>query len=93
MYETATYRKYIFIKPEPHAMPHLAKDGSKQRIQEELNLYQHFKGDDRIEEIDGAYCLYMISNEWISRWRDFVQGRAGHPGPVYNGGLARIIHE
>ena len=37
--------------------------------------------------------MYMISNEWIAKWRDFVQGRAGPPGPIYNKGLARSIFE
>jgi len=69
------------------------KDTSKQRISEELALYKHLKSDNRIEEIEGGGAYYLISDEWIKKWRNFVQERGPLPGPVYNAGLARLIHE
>ena len=39
-----------------------------------------------------SYGYYIISLEWMGRWRGFVNGKNEAPGPIDNAGLARRIH-
>ena len=42
-------------------------------------------------ENDG-FCLYAISAEWISQWRDFINRKGEQPGPINNKVIAEKIH-
>ena len=90
-YRIAKYKKYFFLPPEPHQSPELITDNSKQRIEEELELYRSLKDDDRLVNIDGGLTYFLISAQWIQKWRDFITYKGPVPGPIENQNLAEKI--
>ena len=85
------YKKYFFLEPEPWQYPELENDSSKRRIKEELALYHQLMENDRIVEVDGGLTYYLVSKDWISKWRDFASNKGPHPGKVMNEPLALKI--
>ena len=55
--------------------------------------YAKYKDNNHIKRIDNdGYCLYAISAEWISHWRDFINRKGERPGPVTNRAIAEKIY-
>ena len=44
-----------------------------------------------VQTKDGGLGYYVISADWIKKWRDFVNKRGNMPGPVENKPIAEYI--
>ena len=85
------YKKYFIMEPEPHMYPSLASDHSKKRINEEVQIYNVLKTNERLVEIEGGLTYFIINSDWVTKWRKFVQNAGPYPGPVHNEPIATKI--
>ena len=70
----------------------MSTDNSDKRIEEELELYRSLKDDDRLVNVDGGLTYFLISAQWIQKWRDFITHKGPVPGPIQNTNLAEKIY-
>lgn len=93
IYQSCKFKRFHFLKPEPFQNESLTSDYSRHRIQEDLNYYKHYKGCEKLLNIDGGLTYYVISSAWINKWREFVTNKGPYPGPVHNKDLVRRVYE
>ena len=92
-YRNCRYKKYFVLEPEPYVYPQLERDRSAVRIKDEIHIYTQLKSSERLVEINGALTYFLISSEWVNKWRSFVQNGGPYPGKVYNEPIARKIYD
>ena len=92
--------KYIFV--EPHEIdarepidPSLSQSNSN-FIQYNLEMYHECKNDDtkiNYAHEEKSYGYYIVSLEWMSQWRSFVNRKGSKPGCIDNSMLKDRIEE
>lgn len=64
----------------------------KFRRKKDLEWYHRYKTDKTVMELeDGALSYYIIGHDWITSWREFVNGKGSLPGKVINKPMAELI--
>lgn len=94
---------FLFIKPNQifaRSPVNISRYSHEEFIKYNIDQYHICKNDDtRIpyesEEPDVVSChgYFIISIEWMSKWRHFVNGKGPQPGEVDNSNLKKKIQD
>ena len=94
-YRDRQFKRYHFLPHNNHLITEqVQRQSEKTRRAEDLELYARYRDDKSVQaHSDGSLSYFIISSEWIKKWRDFVNKKGPMPDQVENKPIAKYISD